>query len=65
MLELHEYLSQVISERQKKRRVLTWCDLRSEFSDFVGELVGGGVPDQCCIRAGSQLRGTELGIFVN
>jgi len=47
MNPLHERLSQILSEKLTKRRIVIWYDPQSEFAGFVGELSGGNVPTQC------------------
>jgi hypothetical protein len=50
MHELHEHLTKSLAERLKSRRVVTWYDLRREFTTYVGELVGGDVPTECKLQ---------------
>ena len=49
MHELHDHLSQTLSDRISRRQVVTWYDPRREFTAFVAELAGGTVPDECRI----------------
>ena len=49
MHELHDHLSQTLSDRISRRQVVTWYDPRREFTAFVAELAGGSVPDECRI----------------
>ncbi|MDA1052169.1 MAG: PglZ domain-containing protein [Planctomycetota bacterium] len=51
MHELHEHLTQSLTERLKNRRVVVWYDPRREFTTYVGELVGGEVPTECNLQA--------------
>ncbi|MCB0346907.1 MAG: PglZ domain-containing protein [Bdellovibrionales bacterium] len=49
MNALYDHLSNTLSDKLTKGRVVTWYDPRREFSDFVAELMGGVVPSECSI----------------
>lgn len=51
MHELHYHLTQALSDRLNRRRVVTWYDPRSEFISFIAELVDGDVPAECQLDA--------------
>ena len=50
MHELHEHLTNIVAERLKNRRVVTWYDPRREFTAYVGELVRADVPAECKLQ---------------
>ncbi|WP_425395408.1 PglZ domain-containing protein [Aeoliella sp.] len=47
MHDLHKHLTQTLSDKLAKRRVVVWYDTRSEFTGFIGELVDGELPTEC------------------
>jgi hypothetical protein len=63
MHDLHDHLTHALRERLKSRRVVTWYDPRREFTGYVGELLGGSLPEECRLDA-VELGGTPVQICV-
>ncbi|MFH0979912.1 MAG: PglZ domain-containing protein [Planctomycetota bacterium] len=50
MHAFHEYISEQLVEKLRKRRVVVWYDPRSEFGPFIRELCGGSDPLACMLQ---------------
>ncbi len=50
MHDLHKHLGTLLSDYLKTRRVVTWYDPRGEFSEYIAELAGGTLPDECTVQ---------------
>lgn len=50
MHAFHEYLTEQLIEKLRKRRVVVWYDPRGEFRPFIRELCGGSDPMACMLQ---------------